>query len=290
MTFLEKLKSKKFITTCEVGPPKGTNVESILEEAECLKTRVDAVNVTDIQSSVMKLGSLAMCHLLRQRGHEPILQLTTRDRNRLALQADLLSASVLGIDNVLILTGDHPLRGDHPGAKPVYDLDSIQLLEVVTALNSGKDMAGNELDGAPKLVAGAVVNPGADPIEPEIIKMEKKVKAGAKFFQTQAIFDIDKFKIFIKKIDHIKVPILAGIILLKSPKMARYMNENVPGIDVPDNLINEIDLPDKNSRAKKSIVISARLIKDLKGLCAGVHIMPLGWESKVPPILDAAGL
>ncbi len=290
MTLKEKLDSGKFVITCEIGPPKGINVDKTLREAEPLKERVDAVNVTDLQSSVMRLGSLAMCHLLKTKGLEPILQLTTRDRNRLALQSDLLSAAVLGIENVLALTGDHPLRGDHPQAKPVYDLDSVQLLEAIKLLNSGVDMAGNKLDGKPRIFPGAVVNPGADPIEPEIIKMEKKLKAGAKFFQTQAVFDIDRFADFMKKVRHINAPILASIILLKSPAMARYMNDNVSGINVPDVLIKKIESVDKNDRTKKAIEISAGLINGLKTLCRGVHVMPLGWENKVSSLLDAAGL
>ena len=290
MSLKEKLKTNKFIITCEIGPPKGINVDKILKEAESLKGRVDGVNVTDLQSAVMKLGSLVMCYLLKTKGLEPILQLTTRDRNRLALQSDLLSAAVLGIENVLALTGDHPLRGDHPQAKPVYDLDSVQLLEAIKLLNSGVDMAGNKLDGKPRILPGAVVNPGADPIEPEIIKMEKKLKAGARFFQTQAVFDIDKFADFMKKVRHIDAPIIAGIILLKSPAMARYMNENVAGISVPDALIKEIESVDKDDRAKKAIEIAARLINGLKTLSRGIHIMPLGWESKVCSLLDTAGL
>lgn len=290
MSLKEKIKTDKFIATCEIGPPKGINVENILKESESFKNRVDAVNVTDLQSSVMKLGSLAMCYLLKTKGHEPIIQITTRDRNRLALQSDILSAAVLGLKNVLILTGDHPSRGDHPQAKAVFDLDSVQLLEVIGSLNSGLDMAGNKLDGKPDIFAGAVVNPGAEPLEPEIIKMEKKVKAGAKFFQTQAVFDVDKFANFMQKIKHIKVPVLAGIILLKSPAMARYMNENVSGIDVPDNLIKEIESVDKSNRPERSVEIAANVINGLKPLCRGVHIMPLGWESKVCGLLDATGL
>ncbi|UCH11930.1 MAG: methylenetetrahydrofolate reductase [Candidatus Omnitrophota bacterium] len=290
MSLAEKLKSDKFIVTCEIGPPKGINVDKILKEADSFKERVDAVNVTDLQSSVMRLGSLVMCYLLRTWGHEPILQLTTRDRNRLALQSDILSAAVLGIENILALTGDHPLRGDHPEAKPVYDLDSVQLLEVIKLLNSGVDMAGNKLDGKPKILPGAAVNPGIDPIEPEIIKMEKKVKSGAKFFQTQAVFDIDKFTLFLKKVKHIDVPILASVILLKSPAMAHYMNDNVAGVNVPNTLIKDIESVDKKDRVKKAVEIASGLINGLKTLCRGVHIMPIGWESKVPLLLDAAGL
>jgi methylenetetrahydrofolate reductase (NADPH) len=237
---------------------------------------------------VMKVGSLATCHLLLDKGIEPIYQLTCRDRNRLALQSDLLSASVLGIENVLILTGDYPTLGDHPEAKPVFDLGSVQLIEVAKALESGKDMKGNALKGSPRFCIGAVVNPGADPLEPEIMKMEKKVRAGAQFFQTQAVYDIDLFKRFLDSSRNIKVPILAGIVLLKSANMARFMNKNVAGVFVPEALIKEME--DASDRAAKSIEIAARLIKQLKPLCQGIHIMSIGWDRKVPAVLEAAGL
>jgi 5,10-methylenetetrahydrofolate reductase len=288
MTLCEKIKSGKFIITSEIAPPKGTDVEEILKDAELVKGRVDAINVTDLQSSVMRTGSLAMCKLLIERGLEPIFQITCRDRNRLALQSDLLSAAVFGIQNVLVLTGDHPALGDHPGAKPVFDLDSMQLLGVIRELQSGKDMAGKELKGTPKFCVGAVVNPGADPIEPEIIKMEKKIEAGAQFFQTQAIYEMHLFEQFLEASSHLKTTIIAGIVLLKSAGMARYMNKNVSGVFVPENLIQEME--QAKDKSAKSIEIAARLIKELKPICQGVHIMPIGWDKKVPLVLDVAGL
>ncbi|MBU1006453.1 MAG: methylenetetrahydrofolate reductase [Candidatus Omnitrophica bacterium] len=288
MTLCEKIKSGKFIVTSEIGPPKGTDIAEMLNDAELIKGKVDAINVTDLQSSVMRVGSLAICRLLKERGFEPVLQVTCRDRNRLALQSDLLSASVLGIENVLVLTGDHPMLGDHPQAKPVFDMDSIQLLQAMRLLESGKDMAGKVLKGSPKFCAGAVVNPGADPLEPEIIKMEKKIGAGAVFFQTQAIYDIDLFKKFLDAAGHLKTTIIAGIVLLKSAGMARYMNKNVSGVFVPDSLIEEMD--QAADRAARSIEIAARLIKELKPICDGIHIMPIGWDKKVPLVLEAAGL
>ncbi|MBL7132196.1 MAG: methylenetetrahydrofolate reductase [Candidatus Omnitrophica bacterium] len=290
MSFREKIQSGKFVVTSEIGPPKGTDIKEALEDAELIKDKVDAINVTDLQSSVMRLGSLAVCRLLKEKGIEPILQITCRDRNRLALQSDLLSASVLGIENVLLLTGDHTTLGDHPDAKPVFDLDSVQLIQVAKTLQEGKDMKGNELKGSPEFFMGAVVNPGADPLEPEIIKMEKKIKVGAQFFQTQAVYDIDLFKKFLDSIKHIKATILAGIVLLKSAGMAKYMNENVAGVHVPDNLIEEIKSVSKEDRPKKSVEIAARLIKELKPLCGGIHLMPLGWDKLVPQILEASQL
>lgn len=277
------------MVTSEIGPPKGTDIKEALEDAELIKRRVDAINVTDLQSSVMRLGSLAVCRLLKERGIEPILQITCRDRNRLALQSDLLSAYVLGIENVLLLTGDHTTLGDHPEAKPVFDLDSVQLIGVAKTLQEGKDMKGNELKGTPKFCIGAVVNPGADPLEPEIIKMEKKIKAGAQFFQTQAVYDIDIFKKFLSNIKHLNTTILAGVVLLKSAGMAKYMNENVAGVHVPDDLIKEIAAVSKEDRPKKSVEISVRLVKELKPLCSGIHLMPLGWDKLVPEILDNSG-
>ena len=288
MSLCDKIREKKFILTSEIGPPKGTDIKEMLEDAELLKDRVDAINVTDLQSSVMRVGSLAICRLLIERGIETVFQMTCRDRNRLALQSDLLSASVLGIKNILALTGDHTTLGDHPGAKPVFDLDSIQLLDAIQTLHAGKDMAGKELKGRPEFCVGAVVNPGADPIEPEIMKMEKKIEKGAQFFQTQAIYDIELFKKFMDAAKHLKTTIIAGIVLLKSAGMAKYMNKNVAGVFVPDDLIEE--MTKTQDKSATSIEIAARLIKELKPMCQGIHVMPIGWDKKVPLVLDAAGL
>lgn len=288
MTFKEKLQAGKFLLTSEVGPAKGIQTEKLLEDAELIRAKVDAINVTDLQSSVMRLGSLAVSSLLKQKGFEPIYQLTCRDRNRLALQSDLLSAAALGIENVLILTGDHPALGDHPEAKPVFDLDSVQLLQVAKRLQEGFDMKGNKLEGnLPKFCLGAVVNPGSDPLEPQIMKMEKKIVAGAEFFQTQAVYDLKTFENFLSKIKHVKVPVMAGIVLLKSAGMARYMNKNVAGVSVPDNLIKEME--ESKDKMATSIEIASRLIKELKPMCRGIHIMPIGWDKVVPRVLEASG-
>ncbi len=214
--------------------------------------------------------------------------MTCRDRNRIALQSDLLSAHVFGIENVLCLTGDYVSLGDHPQARPVFDLDSISLLQAAVKLREGKDLSGNELQGTPDFCLGAVVAPAADPVEPQIIKMEKKVAAGAEFFQTQAVYEPEKFDQFMGQIKHLGVPIMLGIVLLKSAGMARFMNKNVAGVHVPDSLIDEMDKAE--DRVKKSIEIGARLIKEMRDMCHGVHIMPIGWEKHVPALLDAAGL
>lgn len=291
MSYLQqKLQRGEFVVTSEIGPPKGTNLASHLKEAEQLKGKVVAINVTDNQSSVMRFGSLATCHLLKQRGMEPVFQLVARDRNRIALQSDLLSATGLGIENVLCLSGDHPSLGDHPESKPVYDLDSVQLLKAAQGLNAGKDMVGNDLDGETSLFLGAVVTPAAEPVQPQIIKMEKKVEAGARFFQTQAVYEVDRFAKFMQQVAYLKVPVLAGIVLLKSAAMAKFMNENVAGVAVPQDLIEQMKSVSKEDRPKKSIEIAGRLIRELKPFCQGVHIMPLGWDRYVPAVLDAAGL
>ena len=291
MKLTERFKEGKFVITCEVGPPKGIEVEKVIDELGPLRSKVDAFNVTDLQSSVLRVGSMATCRLLKEKDFEPIMQLTCRDRNRLGLQSDVLSAAVLGIENLLCLTGDHPQLGDHPEAMPVFDLDSVQLLSAVKGLMNGKDMAGNDLEGQPPQFAlGATVNPGAEPLEPQIIKMEKKIEAGAEFFQTQAVYEVDKFANFCEKVKHLKVPVMAGIVFLKSPAMAKFMNANVAGVYVPDAIIDELAGVGKEKRVEKSLEISARLIRELKDLCQGIHIMALGWERHVAAVLKMAGL
>ncbi len=289
MAFKDKIRAGQFAVTSEIGPPKGIETRKILEDAELIRGRVDAINVTDLQSSVMRLGSLAVCSLLKQHGFDPVFEVTCRDRNRLALQSDILSAAALGIENLLVLTGDYPTLGDHPEAKPVFDLDSVQLLQVVGKLQAGVDMKDNKLTGpAPEFCVGAVVNPGAEPIEPQIMKMEKKIEAGAQFFQTQAVYDIKTFEAFLSKTRHLKVPVLAGIVLLKSAGMAKFMNKNVAGVCVPDDLIKEME--GAKDKVAQSVKIAVRLIRELRPMCQGVHIMPIGWDTVVPRVLDEAGL
>ena len=288
MNIAKLAKDGKFVVTAEVGPPKGVDIKEMLDDAELMRGRVDAINVTDQQSSVMRLGSLAVCRLLKEKGLEPVFQMTCRDRNRIALQSDLLSAYVLGIENVLCLTGDFVALGDHPEAKGVFDLDSVSLLLAAKELEQGRDLSGNELKGSPSFSLGAVVTPGADPLEPQLIKMEKKVKAGAQFFQTQAVYEPEKFEIFMKAVQHLNVPVLVGIVMLRSAAMARFMNRNVAGVHVPDNLIEEMD--QAKNRTQMSIEIAARLINEMKPICQGAHIMAIGWEKRVPEVLDAAGL
>jgi len=280
----------RFVVTGEVGPAKGARAADVLEGAKLMASAVDAVNVTDSQSAVMRLGSMAVSHLLKQGGIEPVFQLTCRDRNRIALQSDLLSAAALGIENVLCITGDHMVLGDHPEAKKVFDLDSVQLLAAARGLNEGRDLAGHELEDAPNLCLGAVVNPGSDDSEMQLIKMRKKIDAGAEFFQTQAVFEPTVFARFMEKAHKLGVPVMVGIVPLKSAGMAHYMNKSIAGVNVPDRIIGRMKETAKEDRKKVSVEIAAALAREMKGMCQGVHLMPLGWDDVVPEIVEAAEL
>ena len=291
-SFKKALKSGKFLVTSEVAPPKGTNLEKMHHHIELLKDKVDAMNVTDHQSSVMRFPSLGGVLLVKEMGGEPILQMTCRDRNRLALQADLLFAASRGIHNVLCLTGDSVILGDHKEAKGVFDMDSSQLLATIRRMEKGKDLGGNDLDGSVSFCAGAIVTPEANPLEPQLIKFEKKVEAGAEFIQTQAVYDLDNFKKFMESAKQFPVKILAGIILLTSAPMARFMNKNVAGVNVPQDLIDEMASAPKGRALDKGIEIAGRMIKRIQKekMCDGVHIMAIGREELVPDIISAAGL
>ena len=280
----------EFVVSAEVGPPKGIHVDELVEEAKTYLKDVHAVNVTDNQSSVMRLGSLAMCKVLKDAGMNPIFQLACRDRNRIALESDLLSAAMLGIDNILCLTGDHTKMGDHPQAKPVFDLDSVSLLHTVKLLESGVDLGGNELVGEPpKFSKGAVVSPCSDSVDAQLAKMERKVAAGAEYFQTQAVFEPEKFIKFMEKAKQFGKPVQVGIIIPKSAGMAKFMNNNVAGIHVPDEMLEELKADKEKTKAGiTGVEIAARIIKECKPYCQGVHIMALGWESKIPDLLKLA--
>lgn len=291
MSQLQKaLENGEFAVTSELAPPKGTDFSHVLKCAELVRGRVCAINVTDFQSSALKATSLAMCKALQDRGLEPVLQITGRDRNRIAIQGEMLSAGFFGIKNLLAITGDHTTIGDNPGAKPVFDLDSVGILQAASTLMNGFDMGGNKLDRAPSFFLGATVTPEYDPIELQIVKMEKKVKAGARFFQTQAVFRIETMEKFKKLTEHLNVPVIAGIIPLRSAGMARFMNKNIPGINIPDNIIDRLRSSDNS--VKEGIKIAGELIAELKekGLCSGVHIMAIGAEENVPLVLEAAGV
>ncbi len=288
MSIRSAIEAGRFAVTSEVGPPKGSDVSEMLETAETLRDRVDALNVTDNQAAVMRLCTLAACVHLKQRGLDPVLQITCRDRNRLGVQSDLLGAASFGISDVLALTGDHVVVGDHPQAKAVFDLESVQLLEVIRSLNAGTDLAGNELHGTPEFFPGAVVTPDAEPLMPQMAKFEKKVRAGAKYFQTQAVYNAESFQRFMGYAREFDVKVLAGIVVLRSAGMARFMNKNIPGISVPDSIIRQLDAAE--DPVETGIQIAARFIDDVRDACDGVHIMAIGAEHLVPRILDAAKL
>jgi methylenetetrahydrofolate reductase (NADPH) len=292
MKITELFKRGEFPVTAEVGPPKGFHIEHLLEEARTYLKDIAAVNVTDNQSSVMRLGSLATCKALKDEGLTPIFQLTCRDRNRLALQSDLLSAAMFGIENLLLLTGDHTTLGDHPQSKPVFDLDSVSLLHTVKTLEQGTDLAGNPLDGPPPSFAkGAVVSACSDSVDVQLAKMELKIKAGAEYFQTQAVFEPEKFIQFMEKAKQFGVPVMLGVIIPKSVGMVKFMNDNIAGINVPDPLIDELRADKEKTKAGiTGVEIAARIIRECRPYCQGVHIMALGWESKVPDLLAQAGI
>ncbi len=292
MRITELFDDGEFVVTAEVGPPKGCHIDHLVEEAKEFLSDISAVNVTDNQSSVMRLGSLATCVKLKEAGLTPIFQMTCRDRNRIALQSDLLSAAALGIDNVLCLTGDHTKMGDHPGAKPVFDLDSVSLLHTVCQLEKGLDLSGNALVGEPpKFAKGAVVSPCSESVDAQLAKMERKVMAGAEYFQTQAVYEPEKFIAFMEKAKQFGKPVQLGIVIPKSAAMAKFMNKNVAGIHIPDEMIEELAADKEKAKAGiTGVEIAARLIKECRPYCQGVHIMALGWEAKVPEILKLAGL
>ena len=262
--FKDTLRSGKFLVTTEVAPPKGANLDRMKHHIELLRDKVDAINVTDHQSSVMRYPSLGGALLVKEMGGEPILQMTCRDRNRLALQSDLLFAHSRGIHNVLCLTGDSAVLGDHKEAKEVFDLESTQLLSTIRLMEKGKDLGGNALEGSLSFCAGAIVTPEASPIEPQLIKFEKKVEAGAEFIQTQAVYDMDNFKTFMGYASQFPVKILAGIILLSSAAMARFMNKNVAGVRVPQELIDEMAAAPKGRALEKGIEIAGRMIRRIR--------------------------
>jgi 5,10-methylenetetrahydrofolate reductase len=294
MKLTERFKNDGFVVTSEVGPVKGCirdgEVPKFLQEAKKVAGHVHAVNVTDNQSAIMKLGSLAASVYLKREGIEPIFQLTCRDRNRIALQSDLLSACSLGIENVLCLTGDHIKLGDHKSAKAVFDIDSVQLVAMASNLNRGYDMVGNKLTGATNMAIGAVVNPNFEPLDLQLMKMEKKIEAGAQFFQTQAVYDPGQFELFMKKAGQFGVPIQYGIVIIKSPEMARFMNDHVSGVKVPDSFIKEIGSVPRDGRKEKAIEMTARLVNEIAPMVEGVHFMPLGWSDVVPRILEKANV
>jgi 5,10-methylenetetrahydrofolate reductase len=279
----QKLAAGQFVVTSEVCPPKGADCGEFLAKARALKERVDAINVTDNQGANMRIAPLAVAALLVREGIEPVYQVTCRDRNRMALQSDLLGAAALGIGNILALTGDHISFGDHRQGKPVFDLDSVQLLQAISTLASGFDLTGNRLQGAPAFFAGAAAAPEAEPFELTLFKLQKKATAGARFFQTQAIFDPERLAAFTTAVTPLDVKVIAGIILLKSAGMARYMTRHIPGLKVPDHIVAELEKA--SDPVAKGVEIAARLAAAARQHCDGIHIMAMGREELIPEII-----
>ena len=292
MRITELFDNGEFVVTAEVGPPKGIHLEHLVEEAKTYLSGITAVNVTDNQSSVMRTSTLATCAMMKNAGLTPIYQATCRDRNRLALQSDLLGAAALGIENILCLTGDHTKMGDHPGAKPVFDLDSVSLLYTASQLEKGVDLAGNPLVGEPpKFAKGAVVSPISDSVDAQLAKMERKVMAGADYFQTQAVFEPEKFIKFMEAAKQFGKPVQLGVIIPKNAGMCKFMNRNVAGVHVPQDMIDALAADKERAKAGiTGVEIAAKIIKECKPYCQGVHIMALGWEDKVPALMEMVGI
>ncbi|NPE28005.1 methylenetetrahydrofolate reductase [Methanococcoides sp. SA1] len=288
-TFNDALNSDRFIVTAEVAPPKGTDISATLEDAELIRGLVDAINITDNQRAVMRMSPIAVGKLLMDAGHEVIVQLTCRDRNRLVLQSDILAASALGIENLCVMTGDYTTKGDHVGAKAVYDLDSVQLLSLITNMMGGSDMVGNELAGAPSFTVGAVSNTDVTK-RMQMLKLKKKINAGAQFIQTQAVYDVESFNDFSVLMDQIgpNVPVMAGIIPLRSAAMAHFMNNNIPGIRVQDELIMRME--NAKDPIQEGLEIAAESIRELRDMCRGIHLMPIGGHGNTQRLLEMAGL
>jgi 5,10-methylenetetrahydrofolate reductase len=289
MTPLEtKIRSGTFVVTTELTPPKGIDCSDVFAKADALKGYVDAVNLTESPRARMAVEPKSVAHLLIDRGLDPIVQITARDRNRLAIQSDLLGATLLGTGNFLFMTGDNPKNGDHPETKGVFDLNTLEMLNVARTLRAGRDMAANELKGAPHMFLGATANPGASDLAYETEGTRRKIEAGAQFLQTQPIYDIDVLSRYLDAAKLGDVALLPGVIPLKSAKMAGWLNTNLPGVRVPQPLIEELERAGPDGEAAVGLEIAARLIREIRKLCAGVHIMAIGWEDRIPEILGAS--
>ena len=284
----DSLANNDFTLTAELNPPKGTDLRDLFDAGEALRHLVTAFNLTDSAASRMTMAPIAVAHLLRDRGIESTLQIAGRDRNRLAIQADMLAAHALGVANIVCMTGDPPSAGDHPEAKPVFDLGAEDILKAASSLASGRDLSGNSLKDGPNFYRGAVVNVAVPDLGTEIARMEKKIESGAQFFQTNAVYDPSGFEAFMKRVEEFNVPVLAGIIMLKSARQARYMTERIPGVVVPDHLTEELE--NAENLAETSIDITGGIVRNVAPMCQGVHIMAIGWEHRIPAVMEAAGM
>lgn len=286
-----KLAARQFVVTGELTPPKGIDLTRVFATAELLRGSVDALNITESPRARMAMDPRAVAKLLQDRGFECIVQVTSRDRNRIAIQSDLLGGAALGLRNYVFMGGDSPAGGDHPDAKPVFDLTASGLLAAAEALRNGKDYAGNALHGTPELLLGATANPGASKFDAEVENTRRKIDAGARLLQTQAIYHGDVLKRFIDAVKPDGVALLAGIIPLKSEKSGPWLNANLPGVAVPQDMLDAMEQAAKDGKTReRGIELSARVIREIRGLCQGVHIMAIGWEAQVPEILRGADL
>jgi methylenetetrahydrofolate reductase (NADPH) len=288
--FEDKTRSTRFIVTTELTPPKGIDLSEFFAKADALKGFVDAINITESPRARMAVEPKSVGHLLQDRGIEAIVQITARDRNRIAIQADLLGGSLLGIGNYLFMTGDDPKNGDHKEAKGVFDLTTIEMLNAARSLRGGRDLSGNALHGAPRMFLGSTLNPEAQDLAREVENTWRKMDAGSQFFQTQAIYDTGLLARFLDSAKLGDIPLLAGVIPLKSAKMGVWLNENVPGVRVPAPLLEEMERAGPDGEAAQGIEIAARTVRELRDVCKGVHVMAIGWEQRIPEILAAAGI
>ena len=291
LTLAAKIAAKRFVVTGEVTPPKGTDLSKLFATGELLRNSVDALNVTESPRARMAMDPRAVGKLLQDRGVEVIVQVTSRDRNRIAVQSDLLGAAALGLRNFVFMGGDSPAGGDHPDAKPVFDLTASGLLAAAEALRNGKDYAGNALHGTPDLFLGATANPGAPKFDAEVENTRRKIDAGARLLQTQAVYHGDQLRRFIDAVKPDGVAVLAGIIPLKSEKSGPWLNANLPGVVVPTDMLEAMEQAAKAGRTReRGIELAATVVRDMKAICQGVHIMAIGGEAEVPEILRQSGV
>lgn len=286
MYISEIIKRHKFVVTCEIDSPKGINIEEFLDKADMVKDYVDAINIGDNQRAVMRAAPLAICHVLKERNIEPVMELAAQYRNRLALQADLLGAAILGVENVLLTKGFDPAIGDHAEAKSVPDLDCVALVKAAVNLTKGADMTGHALNEAPNFCLGVAATPGLETDEAHLAELKEKISLGASYIQTQPIYEPEVLERFLESINGLDVPLIIGHMMLKSASMARFISSNLPGVTVPEKLIRELEGLPRDQLVGKSRQISVALLKKMKPLCQGVHFIPAGWERYVPGVVQ----
>ncbi len=287
MHLSEFFRNGRFVITCEITPPKGVNTDEFLNAVDMVKDHVDAINIGDNQRAVMRAAALAVCHLLKQKNIEPVMEMTARDRNRIAIQSDLLGAAMVGVENVLLVSGYPPAVGDHAQAKPVYDLDSVSLVSAAKSLTKGQDITGHALDGAPEFCIGVAANPGLKPAETHLERLNQKIAEGAQFIQTQTVYDLEVLERFMEAVSKFKVPVMVGHTMLRSASMASFMNSNLPGVTVPDKLVRELEGLPKQKITETSLQLSIDLLRRMKPLCQGLHFMAAGWEQHIPTVVEA---